>query len=430
MAESKKIYDSVHGFIHFDPQIEKELINSYPFQRLHYISQLGVVYLVYPGATHCRFSHSLGVMDLASKMYKTICTNVRPDLLDVIPRKGSAEYIYWKKILRLAALCHDLGHLPFSHVAEKSLLGSKGHEFWTMNIIQSSFLTSVWDNVQKTPLFHSDLTNRDVVEDVLKLALGEDKISEIFPSKKISFTNWERILSKMISGDFFGADRIDYLLRDARATGLVYGLFDYYQLIDRLRILPSLEKKGDLDLGIDENALESSEALLLARHFMFKRVYLHPVVKAYAFHLKRFMKILYSSLEFFRNVENYLSMTDNSILHALEIAAKDKGHQGHEDAKRLIYRRRPFKAILLPDLITEEQLKSFQKMQGIDEEKMEWDFGDKDSVNSIHFPVARKNLSIEKASNCSALLSVIPSVSNHWLYIAPELEARFIEKVM
>ena len=67
----KKIYDPVHGFIPFD-EFEKELIDSLPFQRLHYVHQLGIAYLVYPGATHTRFEHSLGVMELSSRIYDTL----------------------------------------------------------------------------------------------------------------------------------------------------------------------------------------------------------------------------------------------------------------------------------------------------------------------------------------------------------------------
>src|SRR5579863_6050989 len=88
----KKIYDSVHGFIPFD-EFEKELIDSVPFQRLHYIHQLGIAYLVYPGATHTRFEHSLGVMLLASLMFDKICKSVRPDVFHFVPRKGSSEFL-------------------------------------------------------------------------------------------------------------------------------------------------------------------------------------------------------------------------------------------------------------------------------------------------------------------------------------------------
>src|ERR1700679_1250919 len=119
-----KIYDPVHGFIRFN-ELEKKLIDSFAFQRLHYLHQLGIAYLVYPGATHTRFEHSLGVMELASLIFDRVTAK---STFSIAPQ----NYEYWKQILRFAALCHDLGHLPFSHVAEKALLTKGGHEKWTL----------------------------------------------------------------------------------------------------------------------------------------------------------------------------------------------------------------------------------------------------------------------------------------------------------
>src|SRR3989344_4684564 len=249
LYSKKKIYDAVHGFIPFD-EFEKELIDSLPFQRLHYIRQLGIAYLVYPGATHTRFEHSLGVMHLASLIFEKICKSVRPDVFHFVPRKGSSNYLYWRRVLRMAALCHDLGHLPFSHVAEKALLGPKGHEAWTLQIIDSPYLQPVWDKLKEFPAYLEELTERNIVEDIKKIAIGEEKWKGLTGK---GFTPWERIVSEVITGDFFGADRIDYLIRDAKSTGVTYGLFDYQQLIETLRVLPSANRGADeLLLGIDE----------------------------------------------------------------------------------------------------------------------------------------------------------------------------------
>jgi len=109
-----KICDPVHGFIRFG-ELEQRVIDSRPFQRLRYIRQMGVAYLIYPGATHTRFEHSLGVMELVTRIYNTISHD--------LPEERVA---YWRQILRLAALCHDMGHLPFSHTAEQVLLPEGG----------------------------------------------------------------------------------------------------------------------------------------------------------------------------------------------------------------------------------------------------------------------------------------------------------------
>jgi uncharacterized protein len=420
LSSDKKIYDSVHGFIRYD-EFEKELIDSLPFQRLHYIHQLGIAFMVYPGATHTRFEHSLGVMELSSHIFDKICKNVRPDVFHLVPRKGSSDYFYWKKVLRMAALCHDLGHLPFSHVAEKDILKG-GHEKWTAKIIESKYLRPLWDKMKSKPLF--SLPNRDFVQDVIKISLGEKKWTEFY---KTEFSSWEKMVSGIITGDFFGADRIDYLLRDAKSTGVAYGLFDYHQLIEMLRILPSFDnKKESLELGIDINGLESCEALLLARHFMHRRVYQYSSVQAYNFHLRRFIKKTYS-LKTFENIEKFLSLSDIEVIADMKKAAHNKEYLGHEDAKRIIFRKERFKALLIPLEISDEDLQIIKNNYKLTDETMYWEIQKPSySKEALEFPVAKKHLSLEKATKLSDLLFSIPIRQNKWLYIIPELEGQVI----
>lgn len=314
-----KIYDSVHGFIHFN-ELESVLIDTEVFQRLHYIHQLGISYMVYPGATHTRFEHSLGTMHIATQIFDQI---------------GAEDKEYWRQMVRLAALCHDLGHLPFSHVAEETLLGSHGHEEWTLKIIESTYLEPIWEKVRGA------FPDRPIIEHIAKLALGEAKLTELRPH--VLFSDWEKIYAQIITGDFFGADRIDYLLRDAKATGLSYGLFDYAHLIEMLVV------GEDLKVGIDENGLEACEALLLARHFMQRRVYQYPAIKAYSFHLARFMKLFFNDPIHFSSIEHYISMSEPQIICALQSARKDPSHPGYLDACALFDRKKRFKAIRTQD---------------------------------------------------------------------------------
>lgn len=420
----KKIYDSVHGFIPFD-EFEKELIDSLPFQRLHYIHQLGIAYLVYPGATHTRFEHSLGVMALATLMFDKICKSVRPDVFHFVPRKGSSDYLYWRRVLRMAALCHDLGHLPFSHVAEKDLLGAFGHEHWTLKIIDSDHLKPVWEKLRQVPAYMQDVIERDILEDIKKIAVGEEKWKE---AKGEGFTPWERIVSQVITGDFFGADRIDYLLRDAKSTGVAYGLFDYHQLIEMLRILPSVDRGTDeLQLGIDENGLESCEALLLARHFMHRRIYQYSSVKAYNFHLKRYMRANYSA-KMFENVDAFISLSDTDVTCALNKAAKDPRLPGHADAKCVIYRQHRFRAIALPESLTEKDLAAFKARAKLKDTEIDWDFTTvSNNFDRLCFPVSRRHMVVQKARDCSHLLQQIPAKKSNWVYITPEKDLELID---
>jgi len=417
LYSDKKIYDSVHGFIPFD-EFEKELIDSLPFQRLHYIHQLGIAYLVYPGATHTRFEHSLGVMMLATMMFEKICKSVRPDVFHFVPRKGSSDFLYWHRVLRMAALCHDLGHLPFSHVAESDFVGSKGHEAWTLKIIDSSYMKPVWDKLRSAPAYLEDLIERDIVEDIKKIAVGEESWKSLTGK---SLTPWEKIVSELITGDFFGADRIDYLLRDAKSTGVVYGLFDYHQLIETLRILPSVDHGADeLQLGIDENGLESCEALLLARHFMHKRIYQYSSVKAYNFHLRRYMLANYS-LKMLRSVDDFLSLSDTDVISSLNKAAKDPALPGHFDAACVIFRQHRFRTIALPETMTEKALKDFKEKFGIKDADIAWEFFSKTSPpDRFSFPVSKRHVIIQKARDCSDLLLKVPSKVSSWVYISPK----------
>lgn len=413
----KKIYDSVHGFIPFD-EFEKELIDSVPFQRLHYIHQLGIAYLVYPGATHTRFEHSLGVMLLASLMFDKICKSIRPDVFHFVPRKGSADFLYWRRVLRMAALCHDLGHLPFSHVAEKDLLSPHGHELMTLKIIESDYLKPVWQKLRNAPSYLEDVIERDIVEDIKKIAIGEAKWKAMTGK---GFNSWERIVSEVITGDFFGADRIDYLIRDAKSTGVAYGLFDYHQLIEMLRILPSVDRGSDeLQLGIDENGLESCEGLLLARHFMHRRIYQYSSVKAYNFHLRRYMKANYSP-KIFEDLESFLSISDTDVISSLNKAAKDPRLPGHADARCVIYRQHRFRAIALPENMTEKDLRDYKTKNKLKDTEIEWEFFQSEAPpHQLSFPVSRRHVVIQKACNCSDLLLKVPSKKSNWVYISPE----------
>lgn len=326
MSYPYKICDSVHGFIRFG-EIERRVIDSRPFQRLRYIRQMGVTYLIYPGATHTRFEHSLGVMDLATRIYNTLINpHYRQDPLPI----KEEELDYWGLILRLAALCHDLGHLPFSHTAEKALLPQGGHEAKTLEIIQSEELRAIWKQI-----------GSNAENDIIKLSLNEG-----------TFTPWERVLSQVITEDNFGADRIDYLIRDARYTGVGYGHFDYHQLIDTLRFLKTGET---LSLGVAAGGIQSVESLWIARYMMYARVYQHPKSSVYTSHMKRFMSFHYRD-GVPSELDRYLEERDYTILSALIPAAKE----GNYDAASLLKQEEIFREIPIKH-ISEDQQKRLEE---------------------------------------------------------------------
>ncbi len=402
LERSQKIYDAVHGFIRFNP-LERMLIDSEPFQRLHHIHQLGIAYIVYPGATHTRFEHSLGAMELATRIFDRI-TSKKFSLPDAS---------YWMQIVRFAALCHDLGHLPFSHDAEKELLGKAGHEGWTRKAIESEHLGPIWAKL------NACFPGRDVIGDILKMAIGEKKLLEM--GALLPFSQVESVLSQVVTGDFFGADRIDYLLRDAQCTGVSYGLFDYHQLIEMLCVLPF---DGQLQLGIEENGIESCEALLLARHFMHQRVYQYSSVKAYKFHLARFMKGFFAKSDYLNSLNGYLSLSDNEILTALRKAAKDPSDPGHLDGDALMRREKRFKAVSMKEGIGEGELKDLQHKLSIPPSALHLELSfPKKETKGLCFPMQTRSGAVASAEGFSKIS--VPSIGVQWAYIAPEFERAF-----
>lgn len=329
-----EIRDAVYVFIEFDG-MEKQVIDSRPFQRLRHIHQLALSALVYPGASHKRFEHSLGVMEIAGRIFETVTRIDKLDdaTKDVVPEAGSSEHGYWRSVLRMAALCHDIGHLPFSHAAEDDLLPEGvDHERITYDLIRSDEMAGVWGQMRPSPK----------PDDVAKLALGPTKVEKLHLD--LSFDAWEGILAEMIVSDAFGADRIDYLLRDSTHTGVAYGRFDFNRLIQTLRILPSPQSGEDADgsrepgLGIERGGLESAEALLLARYFMFAQVYYHPTRLIYDEHLKDFLADWLPDGVFPSDPAGHLAFTDNEVWAAILAAARNSDEPGHEAARRIVER--------------------------------------------------------------------------------------------
>jgi uncharacterized protein len=333
-TDSHEIRDPIHVFVRLDSH-EREVLNSRPFQRLRHIHQLAMTYLVYPGATHKRFEHSLGVMELAGRVFDVVTSAVTDEVRSALPPlKNRDEVAYWRRALRMSALCHDLGHLPFSHAAEKQLLPTGwDHERLTRELILSAEMKRIWRSI--TPPLRPN--------DVVKLAIGPKK------AKDLEFTDWEAILSEIIVGDAFGVDRMDYLLRDSHHVGVAYGKFDHYRLIDTLRILPAPPSgKGGRSkepaLGIDEGGIQSAEALMLARYFMYSQVYFHTVRRIYDIHLMDFLKEWLPGGAFPIEVSDHLKMTDNEVTAAILEAAFDEGKAGHKHARRIV-RREHFKVL-------------------------------------------------------------------------------------
>lgn len=411
-----EIRDPIHVFVRLDSQ-ERIVLDSAPFQRLRHIHQLALTNLIYPGATHMRFEHSLGVMEIAARIYDKVTARDRltDDIRDLLPETSDDDKLnYWRRVIRIAALCHDLGHLPFSHAAEADLLPEKwDHEKLTAEIIRSDEMTEIWKAM--TPPLRE--------EDIVKLAVGPKK------AKELTFSNWEAILAEIITGDVFGADRIDYLLRDSYHTGVAYGKFDHYRLIDTLRILPSPPtaqgESNEPMLGVEEGGLQSSEALLLAGYFMFSQVYFHPVRRIYDVHLRDFLKNWMPTGTFSINLNEFIILTDNEIMSEIMRSSRELSDKSHEYARRIVgrehfrvlYQRNPddiSKNPEAPDLIYEAAKLKFG------EENVRFDkYIQKGGIPD--FPVWTRDGRVTSALSMSQVLSNLPIIAVDYVFIKPEL---------
>ena len=159
---------------------------------------------------------------------------------------------------------------------------------------------------------------------VLQLAVGMKF------AHHIEFTNWGRMLSNLIIDNNFGADRMDYLLRDSHHIGVAYGKFDHYRLIDCLRFLVTDEADNAdsnvaPELGIEQGGIHAVETLNLARYYMYKQVYLHAVRRIYDIHLTDFL-VEWLPNECISNSAELLELTDNEIIVALhkKLESEDK----------------------------------------------------------------------------------------------------------
>jgi len=231
----KIIRDSVHGNLYLD-EFEIKLADTPQIQRLRRVKQLGFTNLVYPGANHSRFEHSIGTMHIASKIADSV---------------GLKDYE--KRMIRACALLHDTGHGPFSHVSEGVL----------------------------------DTTHEKLTSTVIKETQIADILSEKFDAQEIiDLINGKGRLGQIMSGDL-DADRMDYLLRDSYYTGVAYGTIDIERLIHSMKL-------EDM-LIIGPKGVQAAESALIARYQMYPSVYQHHTTRIINSMFRRCMKWMFES---------------------------------------------------------------------------------------------------------------------------------------
>jgi HD superfamily phosphohydrolase len=265
----------VHGFIELDGW-ERSIIDQPAFQRLRRIRQLAWTDLVYPGAMHTRFEHSLGVMHIATRLYNSIVAK-SGNLLKHALKYDDVGLSRDRRLVRLAALLHDVGHAPFSHSSEE-LLPMKdeaarfAHEDYSAAIIRNEL--------------------RGVIEDHPLSANTGFKANDIAALIEGGAAAGRAVFWHDLIDGQMDADRMDYLLRDSHHIGVHYGKFDLQRLISSVVAIPPDAENPQPRLGIEEGGWHAAEALVLERYLMFTQVYFHNTRVAYDVHIRGALKEL------------------------------------------------------------------------------------------------------------------------------------------
>lgn len=282
---TKHIRDPVFGYIGIT-EVEKNIIDSFPVQRLRGIKQLSVSNIAYPGGNHSRFSHALGTMRTAGKIIESLKE-----------KEGNLDE-YWQ-LIRLAGLLHDIGHGPFSHSSEWVLSSHLGltHEELGERVITESTLADKIEAQGYEP------------KELAELIFGEPKS--------------EKYLKQIITSQF-DADKMDYLLRDSYFTGVEYGRIDIDRLIQSMEVIEG-------DIAMNKKALSTLETFMIARYEMFLNVYYHHSVRAAEIMLRNAMDHArkFLGLTTFDDIEGFLQLDDAHIISELR-KLDPSNYQGEE----------------------------------------------------------------------------------------------------
>jgi HD superfamily phosphohydrolase len=274
------VRDPLWDTIHLDGRAAR-IVDAPAFQRLRYIRQLGLAHLVYPGATHTRFDHALGVYHLAGRALRLLER-------DGIPAEARPDV----PLVPIACLLHDIGHYPFSHALE-----------------ELEDLQRLGDHETVAARFLRDPGIGAALRD-----LGDDAGSRV--ADLIAGTS-ESPLGGLVNGNI-DLDKIEYLLRDAFFCGVPYAAVDVSRLLHTMALMRD-PVTGRLEIGVREKGVAALESLLYAKYQMFRNVYWHHAARAATVLYKRIVAdALRAGLV---SPEDLVGRTDEELLHVLESAS-------------------------------------------------------------------------------------------------------------
>ena len=307
-----EVQDPIHGEMIFSSE-EKSLLNTAAYRRLRFIKQLGFSEYSFPGATHTRFLHSLGVCHLAEKAFLSVLKKFK-----FSSERKKQDLL---RCVRAAALLHDLGHGPLSHVTEEvmplfrdvdhsaykkynknlhlsyKLESRVSHEFYTMKFIMDSEFSSV---LRKSYQDIEPIHVACLIDNTLQCP------DDFFRDQGFDF---QTILSQIVSSEI-DVDRMDYLERDAYFCGVNYGNTESHWI---LRNIGYYVMGDTLHLALDRRAVYAFDYFLLSRHYLHLSVYFHHKPIIYEEMLYRYLRSKDCNFQFPSDIEEYTHCTDQSL---------------------------------------------------------------------------------------------------------------------
>ncbi len=352
-----EIRDPVHGSIHILDEEAPVIMNPF-FQRLRGIKQLGLSEYVFPGATHSRFLHSIGVMSIGEKVFNKLFKESLPD----------PDILKLKFTFKMACLLHDIGHAPLSHSTEIVMPALKD-----LNL--SSDLLQDWNKDPNGQATHEDYTVKSIIDsslsssffrlkesfgvtpkEITDLIIGSTSTPSYFTYKGIDYFP---LLHQLVSSEM-DCDRMDYLLRDSYFCGVSYGNYDLDWLLDNLEICINNKKAT---LGISERAIVTFDDFLLSRYHMFIMVYFHYRAVCLEQLLYKYFNSSANEYTIPGDIEKYLDHDDHYLMKILR-----KSENSY--AKNLVNNKIPPK---IYESFNKTQLKKLDGIQSfLKEEKVDY----------------------------------------------------------
>jgi len=254
--DKKVIFDNIHGYITLN-RVENRILETLYYQRLRWIRQLGFSFYIFPGATHTRHAHALGVSHIMDRILKNIGLATTEEKL--FNPKCQDDTTVFHRTMRLAAMLHDVGTFPFSHSVE---MGYINHYKKQQRLKKTKYKAN-HETLGRQLIQHTDF------EGGMTKILKEEGIDPVLLSEIIAGESKNPLANQLMHADV-DADRMDYLIRDAKHTGVNIGLFDLDFLIRSLRMFQDAE--GKKFLSIYEDGLNVVDSFLVSRYFWYSQI--------------------------------------------------------------------------------------------------------------------------------------------------------------